>query len=194
RIYPFENPCEGFFIARLRKTDSFVTPRFRRPVSRVQAHCELNDADVASALNEIVDRFEIPREVFEAGLIWRDRGLGWSSPGLGKLPFFATPVIAGLPIAHTQGRYAKLTTEGSHLFGNQARRNVVPLHDTKELEAYVNREPISTELSPSRQILVSFEDSIVGHAMVDNGQVLSRIPRIGWRFSLAREDGEVTAQ
>jgi len=184
RIYPFENPCEGFYIARLRKTDSFGTPRFRRPVSRVQPHCDLSDADVANSLNEIIDRFEIPRDAFEKGLIWRDRGLRWSSPELGKLPFFEAPVIAGLPIAHTRGRYSKLTTEGSHLFGSHARKNVVPLHGTEELEAYVNRGPISTEQPPSRQILVSFEDMIVGHAMVDNGQLLSRIPRIGWRFSL----------
>jgi len=194
RLYPFENPCEGFFIARLRKTDSFGTPRFRRPVSRVHTHCEPNDVDVMNSLNQIVDRFEIPREAFEKGLVWRDRGLGWSSPELGKLPFFTAPVIAGLPIAHTRGRFTKLTTEGSHLFGSHARKNVVSLHATEELEAYVNRGPISTELSPSRQILVSFEDSVVGHAMVDNGQIFSRIPRIGWRFSLTGKDDGVTTR
>ncbi len=194
RIYPFENPCEGFFIARLRKTDSFGTPRHRRPVAGLHTHCEPDDAEVVNSLTEIADRFEIPRGTFEEGLVWRAAGLGWSSPELGKLPFFAVPVIAGLPIAHTRGRFTKLTTEGSHLFGSQARKNVVSLQGPEELEAYTNREPISTELSPSRQILVSFKDSVVGHAIVDKGQILSRIPRIGWRFSLTGKDRGVTTR
>ena len=184
RLYPFENPCEGFFIARLRKTGSFGTPRYRHPVTQLRAHCEPNDADVAELLTEIADRFRIPREVFEPGVVWREAGLAWSSQELAELPFFEIPVIAGLPIAHTRGHYAKLTTEGSHLFGSFANNNVVDLPSKEELQAYLNRESIDTELGTARQILISFKNSVVGHAMVDNGQILSRIPRVAWKFSL----------
>lgn len=184
RLYPFENPCEGFFIARLRKTDSFGTPRYRHPATQLQAFCEPKDAEVAEPLTEIADRFRIARETFDPGIVWREAGLAWSSQELAQLPFFEIPVIAGLPIVHTRGHCAKLTTEGSHLFGSCARNNVLDLPDNEALETYLNRGPIGTALAPSRQILISFKGSVIGHAMVDNGQILSRIPRVGWKFSL----------
>jgi 16S rRNA (cytosine1407-C5)-methyltransferase len=184
RIYPFENSCEGFFIARLRKTDSFGTPRHRRPVSQIHPHCEPSDPRVAGFLHQIAQHFKIPSETFEQGLAWPDATLAWSTCELGSLPFFEGAAIGGLPIVHVRGQQTKLTTEGSHLFGHQAQEHVTTLNSVEELEAYVNRDPLRIGLPPSQQVLISFKNSIIGHALVDKGTILSRIPRVGWRFSL----------
>lgn len=186
RLYPFENPCQGFFIARLRKTDSFGTPRYRRAITQIQPYCASNEPEVLDRLGRLLDHFEIPSTALDQGLIWKDAGLSWSSHQLAKLPFFASPVIAGLPIAHTGAHSTKLTTEGSHLFGGLARKNVVSLQDVTELEDYLHRNPIRRELPSSQQVLVSFKNSVIGHAIVDRAQILSRIPRVGWHFHLNR--------
>ena len=53
-----------------------------------------------------------------------------------------------------------------------------------EMEKFVNRDLIQSKWSRKHQVLVGMNDWIIGHGVVDQGNLLSRFPRTGWRFSL----------
>lgn len=180
RIYPHENECEGFFIARFRKTDSFGEARFRRPVTLLDL---LSDQRAARpALAAVGDWFGIKPSTFRAWRFVTGAELCCCSADFADFPFRIRPVRIGLPVIHTKHRPFKLTTEGSHLFGSAASRRVVDLEDPEQLFAFANRMKLVSRESASEQVLVRFEEEVVGHGAVDRGFLQSRFPRTSWKF------------
>ena len=182
RIYPHENPCEGFFIARLRKTGSFGQARFRKSVSRHHPFLTSEDPRVAGELDHLRHHFGLPGELLE--------GNGWNvsaelscvSERALTFPFHEVPVRAGLPIAHLRRHPARLTTEGTHLLGRCARTMAADLEAWDELFAYVNRRDLPAPLEGSGPAVVRFDGEPIGHALLDGDRLLSRFPRTGWTF------------
>ena len=63
---------------------------------------------------------------------------------------------------------------------------MVELADAGLLEQFANREPFPADPPDAAQILVGFKGAVLGHAMVDNGILHSRFPRVGWRFRVGK--------
>jgi 16S rRNA (cytosine1407-C5)-methyltransferase len=180
RLYPHENPCEGFFIARLRKTETFGEPRLRKPTPVITPM--VGARSVRGILSAIGDSLGIRDSVFQDWCFQEGPELCCCSGDFRDFPFRSRPVRSGLPIVHTKHRPYKLTTEGSHLFGDLARRRVVDLSSLDELFAFANRQKLPGEGPSAEQVLVRFEGHVIGHGAVDKGFLQSRFPRTAWKF------------
>lgn len=180
RIYPHENSCEGFFIARLRKTGSFGEPRFRRPMPLVSLLAE--PRSVRPILSAVADWFGFRVSDLEPWRFLTAAELCCCSAEFEDFPFRHRPVRAGLPVIHVKHRPYKLSTEGAHLFGDLARRQVVELAGVDELFDFANRVKLPCSQASSEQVLVRFAGHVIGHGAVSRGFLQSRFPRTGWKF------------
>lgn len=182
RIYPHENPCEGFFIARLRKTASFGQARFRKPPRLVHPFLTDHDERVAPELDRLRTHFDLKAALFES-FCWNvSSQLSCVCEQALSFPFHEEPVRAGLPFAHLRRHPARLTTEGSHLMGAHARRMACDLESWTDLFAYANRMDLGSSMSGTGQVIVRFHGEPIGHALLDGCRLLSRFPRTGWTF------------
>jgi 16S rRNA (cytosine1407-C5)-methyltransferase len=184
RLYPFEGHCEGFFIARLRKTESFGQRKPKQLPDRTPQLRSLDDEAVAPCLEFLIRQFRFDKKLLESYRFRVASDLSITGATTSEFPLFEAAVAIGLPLAHLRGEFPKLTTEGSHLIGGHARKQVVELGDSSDLERYVNRDPLPSPLPASHQILVTHCGFPMGHALSDQGRILSRFPRAGWRFEL----------
>jgi NOL1/NOP2/sun family putative RNA methylase len=188
RVYPHHGDTEGFFIARFRKTASFGESRVRRPPESLstQGTVERGSADEFAA--RLAARYGWPDDVPADWLFVSGSGLHCGAAELREFPLWDKPVSLGLPIAHLKKPPVRLTTEGSHLLGGFARRNVHRLTDAEDLFRFVNRDTLSAEKTENGQVLVAFEGEVLGHALADGGKLLSRFPRVGWTFGPATDE------
>jgi NOL1/NOP2/sun family putative RNA methylase len=185
RIYPHENACEGFFIARIRKTASFGQPRLRRPKTTCSVLSDAADPEIKAVIDHLDRRFGFPDGLFQGLRYTLAAELNSASPSFDGFPFHAPPVRIGLPIAHVRRVPPKLTTEGAHLLGDQATRNCVELSNWQDLFDFANRCDLLTSGIDGGQVLVRFQGHAVGHGwLTDESSVLSRFPRTGWRFGM----------
>ncbi|GAB4229582.1 MAG: 16S rRNA (cytosine(1407)-C(5))-methyltransferase RsmF [Acidobacteriota bacterium] len=194
RIYPHEAGTEGFFLALLRKTDRFGNPaRSPGEASEPIQYRTASDETVAPVLEWLSSRFgfrgDFPGEAwFVAG-----QDLRICSAPQPALPGKVRVLAVGLPVAHLRGATPALTTEGSHLWGAQATRNVVELVSSEALAAYVNRGDLAlpnpgVETGPGTtkgQVIVRYRGMPLGHGWFDHGKLLSRFPHCAWRFGPA---------
>lgn len=185
RVYPHENEAEGFFIARIRKTDGFGYQRLRKPQGERIDYLDHSDPTVNSRLQALAEHYALPESLFRDEVYWLGTELSLATNELKRFPLYEPPIRMGLPVLHLRSKEAKITTEGSHLLGEHARKGVVDLPDFEGLAAFVNRDPLACETPHSHQVLVRFDGQIIGHALVDNNFLLSRFPRTGWRFELS---------
>ncbi|MGW8182034.1 MAG: RsmB/NOP family class I SAM-dependent RNA methyltransferase, partial [bacterium] len=138
RLYPWDNQSEAFFVARLRKLESFGTRNGRKSSLREEQFLPGRDASIKPHLDFLADRFGIDPSTFSDACYSLNRDLSCTSSALMSFPLSGFFVKAGLPIAHIRNRETLLTTEGAHLFGHLATRRIVPL-DLDLLERYANR-------------------------------------------------------
>jgi 16S rRNA (cytosine1407-C5)-methyltransferase len=183
RLYPWDNQSEAFFVARLRKTESFGKSVIRADRNWSQFISVLDEA-VDPHLNSLTDYFGLPSSIFTENHLSLQNDLYCSSLEFREFPHSHLLVKAGLPIAHLRGDKTMITTEGAHLFGQHATKRVVDLPDLEALEGYVNREPVASPIGDHFQVLVRYEDAAIGHGISQGSRLLSRFPRTGWRFDL----------
>ncbi len=183
RIYPHENHCEGFFVARIRKTGSFGRPRLRSP----RTPCSVLSGDpepaIEAVLEQLSHRFGFSDRLLAGSLYSLAAELNSASSGFEGFPFHAVPVRIGLPIAHTRRFPPTITTEGAHLLGAQATRNCVELTNWQDVFAFANRLDHSCSAPQPGQVLIRYQGHALGHGwLTGDSVVLSRFPRTGWQF------------
>jgi len=185
RIYPFENESEGFFVARLRKTDSLEPPRLKKPRKEIPIRfLSARTSPVKKHLDYLAQHFGIPAKVFNQLIYQYERRIVGISPALGKFPFWGKPVKMGLVLARIMNQGAKFTTEGAQLMGHHATRMIVELPDLKTLEQFVNRAAVDVAVSGKGQVLVSYNGLVIGYGLADNGHLKSQFPKAEWPFQL----------
>lgn len=195
RIYPHEAGTEGFFLALLRKTEGFGKPSRSAREAAVPIPCQTRSEEpVAAVLARLAERFGFPGTLGGEAWFVAGQDLRICSGPCPALPAKLRLLSVGLPVAHLRGAVPALTTEGCHLWGAQATRNVVELVSSEALAAYVNRRDleicspgVDTDTNLDRgQVIVRFRGMPLGHAWFDNGKLLSRFPHSGWIFGPAR--------
>jgi 16S rRNA (cytosine1407-C5)-methyltransferase len=183
RLYPWDNQSEAFFVARLRKLDSFGRKNQKDPSDVKPVFPDMDEKGI-SHLRSLADHYGLPWSIQGACYSTLQQDLYCLSPDLRGFPLSRLFIKAGLPIAHIRGNDTMVTTEGAHLLGHLATRNTVELNNLEELERYVNRESITIPLGDRFQVLVRYLDAAIGHGLSQSGRLLSRFPRTGWRFEL----------
>jgi len=181
RLYPWDNQSEAFFVARLRKLESFGTKNERKSSLTEERFLPDRDESIKPHLDFLADRFGIDLSTFSDASYSLQHDLSYTSSAFVNFPLPGFFVKAGLPLAHIRNRETLLTTEGAHLFGHLATRRIVPL-DLDLLERYANRDLLPSPLGDLFQVLVHYKGAAIGHAVSDGGKLLSRFPRTGLRF------------
>ncbi len=185
RLYPFESQTEGFFIARLRKTapvEKKVRKKSRPP--QPLKFLSASTAPVKKYLQFLQQHFEMPSEAFRRFRYQMGRNITAVTPEIAEFLFITRPLKFGLNIAHPLSQVAKLTTEGVHLFGPLAKRNVVALSELTTLEQFVNRRALDLPAAGQFQVLVTYRGLPIGYGLVEQGRFKSQFPKGEWPFRL----------
>ena len=185
RLYPWDNQSEAFFVARLRKLESFGRKNEKDPSEEKSTYPDIDEKGIAH-LKSLADHYGLPPSIVGACYSSLQQDLYCLSLDLRDFPLSRLFVKAGLPVAHVRGNETVITTEGAHLFGHLATDNTIELNDLEEMERYVNRESITIPIGDRFQVLVRYSGAAIGHGLSRSGRLLSRFPRTGWRFEFQR--------
>ncbi len=187
RIYPHENPGEGFFIAKLKKVDSMPPPQEELQLERLPLvkhdHPSLRDQ-----LTSLREHFGLPEDFFEGFLLERAKELRIFTPEAARLGYLKYS-HRGLPIAKAEGLPPTLTTWGAQFLGRWAKRNVVDLSDPRELSRYLKKEalPIGRDERRDQQIVL-YKGHPVGYGVIRAGLLESKAKvrrELLWPFCLS---------
>jgi NOL1/NOP2/sun family putative RNA methylase len=195
RIYSFDNESDGFFIASLKKSESFGADR--NPPERLPFDlgwgASKTHGPAQEALERLSGHFELDRAGTDKYLFFIGSQLMAACAATVRFPLFAKPEYTGIPIAHFVDGQIKITTEGVNLIGGFARRNTMELQDLKRLAAYVNRIDLPVAMPDSAQSIVRLQGHGIGHGFVEANRLVSRFPRSGWEFHFP-DDGQCTTE
>ncbi len=187
RLYPFENQTEGFFIARLRKTEALEPPTLKKPRSRVQMEFQTHKTSpVKKYLDFLAEHYQIPREEFSRYVYSFRNKIVAISKEMAELPYFGRPLQFGLSIGRAMDRGAKFSTEGCHLFGAMAKQMVVELPDLESLERFVNRETLDLTVKGRGQVIVKYRNCPIGYGICEGERLRSSFPKAEWPFRPTR--------
>jgi NOL1/NOP2/sun family putative RNA methylase len=183
RLYPLENDTEGFFIAKLRK----LAPLEKIPLRKIRRPIPLGfisdkTSPVKKYLDYFSDHFGINRKHFEDYKYFVGKTITAVSPHLADFNFTNRPLKTGLTIARLMDYIGKFTTEGTHLFGDFAGKNVVFLEDGSRAGKYVNREVLDITCEGQHQQLVKFKNMTLGYGLAEGEKLKSQFPKAGWLF------------
>ncbi len=185
RIYPFENESEGFFVARLRKTESLEPPRLKKPRRAIPINfLTYRTSPVKKHLDFLARHFGLPETTFSRFIYQYERLVVVFSKELTDFPFFGKPVKMGLVLARIMNQGAKFTTEGAQLMGAGATKMVVELPDLPTLERFVNRETVDILVEGKGQVLVKFNGLVIGYGLAEGGRLKSQFPKAEWPFQV----------
>ncbi len=189
RLYPFENETEGFFLARLVKTDGMEQKKqFAKKIPVTSTFIPARKAPAKKFIDIFSQHFGISQDIFEKYRYYVDKNITAVTPELAEFVFKTVPLKSGLTIAHTMTHTAKLTTEGSHLLGSHAIKSYVDLPDLETLEKFVNREVLQTDEDGHFQTLVRYKNITIGYGLSDQGKLKSQFPKGDWPFRIIYED------
>lgn len=185
RVYPSENESEGFFIARLRKTASMKDSFHAKPDDEVRIpFISSKKSPVKKYLDYLAEHFQIDRDVFADFAYTINKSITFCSQQMNEFRFRHKVIQKGLIAAKPMSQGAKFTTGGVHLLGHQARINTIELSGLADLEKFVNREAMDIGSDGKGQIIVKYNDCIIGYALADNGMLKSQFPKGEWAFQL----------
>lgn len=188
RLYPVENESEGFFIARLRKTASMKDSFRVNPEDEVRIpFIPSKKSPVKKYLDYLAEHFQMERDVFSDYVFEIKHNITFCGKEMNDFRFRHKVIQKGLIAAKPMTQGAKFTTGGVHLFGYQARANIVELPGLEELEKFVNREAMDISSEGKGQIIVKYNDCIIGYALADKGMLKSQFPKGQWPFKLLAE-------
>ncbi len=185
RIYPIDSLTEGFYIARLRKTDAMPHPRpDKRKPPRHVTFLHSHNSPVKKYLNYLINHFDLPERAFQEWVYRMQKNIVFCSKEMTDFPFYGSHLQMGLPLATPMTHGAKFNTPGCHLLGRHARQHVVEIDHLETLEKFVNREITNIPVDSSGQTIVKYNQLVIGYGVADRGRLKSQFPKGEWRFRL----------
>lgn len=185
RLYPFENQTEGFFIARLRKTGALEKNTSRKESKPlIPGFTSDKTSPVKKYLDYLAQHFGIQRDIFSRYRYYIDKRITVVSHEIAEFSFKSRPMKTGLILGRPLTQAAKLTTEGTHLFGEFAVSNVLEIPDFSLLHKFVNRQDLELTIEGNGQVIVKWKGIPVGYGLADERRLRSQFPKAGWPFQL----------
>ena len=189
RLYPFERVTEGFYVAKLRKTDSAKSPApEKRKKPRQMNYLMHKTSPVKKYLDFYSDYFQIPRKVFKDYRYLLKKEIVFLDRDVEKFPIIGSPQQMGLPLARAMDRVGKFNTGGCHMFGHYAQDKVITIEDLETLQKFVNREPLEIPVDVPGQYIVKYKNNVLGYGVADKGRLKSQFPKGDWPFEVIVKD------
>ncbi len=204
RIYPFKSNTEGFFIAKLRKTDSTYSksPKFSEIQRRLSSDDKIkfltsHDEEVKQALRFLSDEFGIDEKVWEsfsyhlkADELWFNsvewaKFLSMDSIGLDKN--FKQHLLSnliqrvGIKLAkQVKKSQWKISTNALQLLSPFITKNIIELEEENDAKTFLNGGTLKnfpSEFKPGAYIAVKFDGLILGCGLITKEGLKSQIPK-----------------
>lgn len=179
RICPVENECEGFFVARLRKVESFGAPRFRKNCRRLPAGIFAGSEHPTSReIETVMGRFGIDQDQILKEFSFRgEETIEFASREMVDFPFLERPVNVGVPYLKRASAGLRWSTAGSQWAASRASKRVLELTEMQDLERFVNRQRVDLPISQQGQILVKMGEMGIGYGVARPDGLRSRFPK-----------------
>ena len=177
RILPWENQSEGFFVAKLVKTDDTEANQKYSPREKKHEFIRHTQPKIQKYLKEISEHFTIPYEIFEGykyinkngDIYFVDRN--WNG---GTIENF---MRIGSKLGSIDKRdKLQIHTAAAQLLGTRAKDNCVEIN-REELEIYFGGGIIRKEFMPFGQKIVLYDEQVLGTASASVDGLKSQFPR-----------------
>ncbi|MEL7365814.1 MAG: 16S rRNA (cytosine(1407)-C(5))-methyltransferase RsmF, partial [Pseudomonadota bacterium] len=174
-IFPQVYDCEGFFVARIRKTASAPAPKVKKRLGKFpfeKASLKLTQ-DVTEQLKKTLD-IELPKD---SSLWIRDKDV-WLFPNalesmLGELRFSRM----GIKIAETHKKGYRWQHQVATALANGNEQKTVALCVDDAREWFMGRDIRPVGLSGSGEVLVTFDNDVIGLGKWVGNRVKNGLPR-----------------
>ncbi|HIE53268.1 MAG TPA: NOL1/NOP2/sun family putative RNA methylase [Armatimonadetes bacterium] len=179
RLYPFEAETEGFFIAKLVKTDSLPpVPAARTPREVSWRPLEADDSQVHPLLTALEERYGLPSTVWEPYLFGRRKDELWLlSRGWAEGPRELMERVGMRVARRYRERAWRLTTGGAQLLAPFITRQVVDLRSGEELLQFVAGGTVDAPPDLRGPVVARYDGLIVGSGVVTPTGLKGQVPR-----------------
>lgn len=178
RIVPWEINSEGFFVAKLRKTEE--TERIKEG-SRFTNDTQLVNASstkIKQQLEVFSDYFGVSWDVLNRyRYLLRSKDIyfvdaAWNSHNLDSF------VRIGSKLGSIEKRgYIQLHTLAAQIFADKITKNVIELTEKRDIEIYLSGGTIKRDFGVAGQMIVKFRGDVIGTAVASKDGLKSQFPR-----------------
>ena len=178
RIIPWENDSEGFFVAKLRKTDS-TEPLEKTKYSKSQRlFFSANHRNIKPYLKQLHEYFGIDETVLNQYKYIQNKSdlLYVNSDWLVEDSSYFLKLGLKLGVIDRKDKL-NIHSDAARTFGKFATKNKIILESKEDLTIYLNGSIIKKSFDSIGQKIVEFEEMILGSAVQTNEGLKSQFPR-----------------
>ncbi|AFZ44215.1 RNA methylase, NOL1/NOP2/sun family [Halothece sp. PCC 7418] len=174
RYFPHFNDTGGFFVARIRRSESHLEPT--AAPNEVSREFQPQEVENARYLQWFSERFGIDPDVFSSFQLWKKGQDKFWLADLSCQPTFEVEIqTLGIPLMRTS---YKPTTCALQRFGSDITRNVVSLDDFSAVKRFFLGESQAINASvESGFVHVRYDHYELGCGISKNGLLHSQIPK-----------------
>jgi NOL1/NOP2/sun family putative RNA methylase len=178
RIIPWEADSDGFFIARLRKTDETYA---NSKMDIRQTDLKLlssTSKEIKVLLNNITDEFGIPADILnEYRYMKKGSDLFFvSSEWEGENLSLFERIGTKFGVIDKNSRIT-FHTQAAQILQNYITRGIYDIQDVDDLKRYMEGGIIKKDAGLKGQCVTRFSDKIIGSAIITEAGIKSRFPR-----------------
>ncbi|MEW6653562.1 MAG: RsmB/NOP family class I SAM-dependent RNA methyltransferase [Bacteroidota bacterium] len=178
RIVPWEINSEGFFAAKIIKTEETERIKERNIFTNETMLVSANSMKIKKQLEILSEYFGIEWKILENyNYLLRSKDIyfadaAWHSHNLDSF------VRIGSKLGSIEKRgYIQLHTLAAQIFADKIKKNVVELIEKKEIETYLRGGTIKRAFGITGQIIVKYNGDTIGTAVVSKEGLKSQFPR-----------------
>ncbi len=178
RILPWDVESEGFFIAKLIKTDETINGFDKINTSEKVELYNYSSNKVKDYLLRISDYYGIDRNIFESYLyIIRSKDLYFINNDWESIHTDLFNRIGSKFGSIDKKNIVQIHTSAAQILGKYSNKNVIELNNEKELEIYLNGGSIKGDFGKEGQKIVKYQEFVLGTGVSSNEGLKSQFPR-----------------
>jgi len=178
RIVPWEIHSEGFFVAKLIKTDETERLKKGSKFTNETMLVSANSMKIKKQLEVLSEYFGISWQTLERyNYLMRSKDIyfaeaSWHSHNLDAF------VRIGSKLGSIEKRgYIQLHTLAAQILASRITKNIIELNEKKEIETYLIGGTIKRDFGITGQMIVKYRGDVIGTAVASKDGLKSQFPR-----------------
>ncbi len=178
RIIPWEIKSEGFFIAKLIKTDSTESKKIYQNTASNKIIVSYKSPKIKGYLEGLSKYFGIPFEKFSAyKYLINNNDINFINADFDEQdPNFFLRIGTKFGIID-KNNTCKLHSHAAQILGDFATKNIYIIENDEDLSSYFAGGIIKTNSTDKGQKIVKFKNMFLGTGILNNQQLKSQFPR-----------------
>jgi len=171
RLYPLDNPGEGFFIAKLRKKEKFRPPSKRPIASETEnwkSYVEFKE------IFQLAEHFGFSPEIFSSFYLLKHNTIRLATEEMAEFTS-SVSLQKGISFARIMGKTFRLTTNGITFLAPFIKKNRIEL-DRFSLSMLISGRNLPAPLNHTAQQLITHLNCPLGYGWIKEGKLLSQFP------------------